>query len=213
MTETSPVSTQTRADDSVDRRVATVGRVHPHVEVKVIDPTTSRTAPRDEPGELCTRGYSVMLGYWDDEASTAAAIDRARWMHTGDLAVMDADGYVRIVGRIKDVIIRGGENISPREIEEVLLEHPEVADAQVFGVPDERLGEVVAVWVVPREGAAPDPEELRAHVAAALARFKVPRHVRLVDGFPLTITGKVQKFRMRELEAELLAQEAAAAAT
>jgi fatty-acyl-CoA synthase len=211
MTETSPVSTQTARDDSVERRVTTVGRVHPHVEIKVVDPATGRTVARGETGELCTRGYSVMLGYWDDEAATDAAIDAARWMHTGDLAAMDDAGYVQIVGRIKDLIIRGGENVSPREIEEVLLEHPEVADAQVFGVPDERLGEVVAAWVVAREGAAPDAEELRAHVAARLARFKVPRHVRLVDGFPLTVTGKVQKFRMREAEAELLAAEAAAA--
>jgi len=209
MTETSPVSTQTARDDSVERRVTTVGRVHPHVEIKVVDPATGRTAPRGQPGELCTRGYSVMLGYWDDEAATDAAVDAARWMHTGDLAAMDDDGYVRIVGRIKDLIIRGGENISPREIEEVLLEHAEVADAQVFGVPDERLGEVVAAWVVAREGATLDPDELRAHVAARLARFKVPRHVRLVDGFPLTVTGKVQKFRMRETEVELLAAEGA----
>src|SRR6185503_14283975 len=162
MTETSPVSLQPRADDPLDRRVSTVGRVHPHVEVKVTDPATGRTQPRGEPGELCTRGYSVMLGYWDEPEKTADAIDAARWMHTGDQAVMAEDGYVKIVGRIKDMIIRGGENVYPREIEEYLYSHPDIADVQVVGVPDERYGEEICAWVKPREGATVDESEIRS---------------------------------------------------
>ena len=251
MTETSPVSTQTRADDDLERRVSTVGRVHPHVEVKVADPDTGQPVPRGEPGELCTRGYgvmlgywdepektrevvdaarwmhtgdlavmdeegyvsivgrgetgelctrgySVMLGYWDDDAATHAAIDDGRWMHTGDLAVMDEDGYVNVVGRIKDVIIRGGENVYPREIEEFLYTHPKVADVQVVGVPDERYGEELCAWVRLRDGETADEEEIREYCRGRLAHFKVPRYVLFTDEFPMTVTGKVQKFKMRE---------------
>ena len=200
MTETSPVSTQTRRDDPVERQVTTVGRVHPHVEVKVVDPATGETVARGEQGELCTRGYSVMIGYWEDDAATAAAIDAERYMHTGDLAVMDDEGYVNIVGRSKDVIIRGGENISPREIEEYLYTHPAIADVQVVGVPDERYGEVVCAWIVLAAGAALDEDDVRAFCREGIARFKVPQYVRFVEGFPLTVTGKVQKYRMRERE-------------
>src|ERR671916_1903363 len=172
MTGTSPVSTQTRADDTLDRRVSTVGRVHPHVEVKVVDPATGRTLPSGEPGELCTRGYSVMLGYWDEPEKTAEAIDRARWMHTGDLGVMDADGYLNITGRIKDMVIRGGENIYPREIEEFLYTHPDIVDAQVVGVPDERYGEEAFAWGTLREGAEPlTAEGLREFCAGRIAHY------------------------------------------
>jgi fatty-acyl-CoA synthase len=205
MTETSPVSTQTRADDSLERRVSTVGRVHPHVEVKIIDPETGLTLPRGEPGELCTRGYSVMLGYWEEPEKTAEAIDRARWMHTGDLGVMDADGYVNITGRIKDMVIRGGENIYPREIEEFLYTHPDILDAQVIGVPDERYGEELCAWVTLREG-APEltAEALRDFATGKLAHYKIPRYVLVVDSFPMTVTGKVRKVEMREKSVELL---------
>jgi fatty-acyl-CoA synthase len=213
MTETSPVSTQTRRDDPVEKRVGTVGAVHPHIEVKVIDPDTGLVVPRGTPGELCTRGYSVMLGYWDDEGATAAAIDPTRYMHTGDLAEMDDDGYVNIVGRIKDLVIRGGENISPREVEEFLYTHPDVRDVQVFGVPDERYGEELAVWLILRDGAELDEAGVRAFCDGRIARFKIPRYVRVVDAFPLTVTGKVQKFRMREHEIEARGLRAAAAAT
>jgi fatty-acyl-CoA synthase len=202
MTETSPVSTQTRRDAPLDKQVSTVGRVHPHVEVKVVDPETGRTVERGDTGELCTRGYCVMLGYWNDEAATREAIDPARWMHTGDLAVMDDEGYVNIVGRIKDMIIRGGENIYPREIEEFLYTHSAVEDVQVIGVPDERYGEVVSAWVVLKDGADLDEDELRDFCSGKIARFKIPHYIRFVDSFPMTVTGKVQKFRMRELEIE-----------
>jgi fatty-acyl-CoA synthase len=198
MTETSPVSTQTRGDDDLERRTATVGTVHPHVEVSVVDPTTGLRVPRGEAGELCTRGYSVMLGYWNDEERTGEAIDRAGWMHTGDLATMDADGYVSIVGRIKDMVIRGGENIYPREIEEFLYTHPAVADVQVIGVPDERYGEELCAWIAVRSGATLDEVTVQAYCRERLAHFKVPRYVLFVDEFPMTVTGKVQKFKMRE---------------
>ncbi len=205
MTETSPVSTMTRADDDLARRTETVGRVMPHLETKVVDPATGRTLPRGEPGELCTRGHTVMLGYWDDEDSTAAAIDRARWMHTGDLATMDADGYVRIVGRIKDMVIRGGENVYPREVEEFLYTHPDVADVQVIGVPDARYGEELMAWVVMREDAEPlTAEAVRDFCAGSLAHYKVPQYVHVVEGFPMTVTGKVRKVEMREVAAGLL---------
>jgi fatty-acyl-CoA synthase len=205
MTETSPVSTQTRADDSLDRRVSTVGRVHPHVEVKVIDPATGRTQPRGEPGELCTRGYSVMLGYWEEPEKTAEAIDRARWMHTGDLAVMDADGYVNITGRIKDLVVRGGENISPREVEEFLYAHPDIRDVQVVGVPDLHYGEEMCAWVILRDGAPPlTAEGVREFAGGRLASFKIPRYVLVVDEFPMTVTGKVRKVEMRARSVELL---------
>jgi fatty-acyl-CoA synthase len=205
MTETSPVSTQTRADDSLDRRVSTVGRVGPHLEVKVVDPVTGKTVPRGEPGELCTRGYSVMLGYWDQPDKTAEAIDAARWMHTGDLAVMDADDYVSITGRIKDMVIRGGENVYPREIEEFLYTHPDVLDAQVIGVPDPRFGEELMAWLRLRPGAdAVTAEALREFCAGKLAHYKIPRYVHVVDEFPMTVTGKIRKIQMREEAVALL---------
>jgi fatty-acyl-CoA synthase len=198
MTETSPVSTQTRANDDLERRVSTVGQVHPHVEIKIIDAETGRTVPRGTPGELCTRGYSVMLGYWNEPAKTAEAIDAARWMHTGDLAVLDEAGYVNIVGRIKDMVIRGGENIYPREIEEFLYSHPDILDAQVVGVPDLRYGEELVAWLRLRPGAAPlTVEALREFCAGQLAHYKVPRYVRVVEAFPMTVTGKVRKVEMR----------------
>ncbi|MFG2709945.1 AMP-binding protein [Streptomyces goshikiensis] len=205
MTETSPVSTQTRADDSVERRVSTVGRVGPHLEVKVVDPGTGRTVPRGEPGELCTRGYSVMLGYWGEPERTAEAVDAARWMHTGDLAVMDEDGYLSITGRIKDMVIRGGENLYPREIEEFLHTHPDVLDVQVIGVPDPKYGEELMAWVRMREGAEPlTAEAVRAYSRGRLAHFKIPRYVHVVEEFPMTVTGKIRKIEMREMAARLL---------
>ncbi|MGA6165428.1 AMP-binding protein [Amycolatopsis magusensis] len=205
MTETSPVSTQTRADDSVERRVSTVGRVGPHLEVKVVDPETGLTVPRGEPGELCTRGYSVMLGYWDQPDKTAEVIDAARWMHTGDLAIMDDEGYLSITGRIKDMVIRGGENVYPREIEEFLYTHPDILDAQVIGVPDAKYGEELMAWVRLREGAPVlTVEALREFCAGKLAHYKVPRYVHVVDEFPMTVTGKVRKVQMREESVSLL---------
>ncbi|HWK25354.1 MAG TPA: AMP-binding protein [Solirubrobacter sp.] len=198
MTETSPVSTQTGADDPLDKRVGTVGRVHPHVEVKIVDPESGAVVPRETPGELCTRAYSVMLGYWNDPEKTADAIDGARWMHTGDLAQMDADGYVKIVGRIKDMVIRGGENVYPREIEEFLMGHPDVADVQVVGVPDDRFGEELMAWIVTRGGAELDRDAVVAYCQGRIAHYKVPRYVRVVSEFPMTVTGKVQKFKLRE---------------
>ena len=205
MTETSPVSTQTRADDSLDRRVSTVGRVGPHLEVKVIAPETGRTVPRGTPGELCTRGYSVMLGYWGQPDKTAEAVDAAHWMHTGDLAIMDTDGYLAITGRIKDMVIRGGENVYPREIEEFLYTHPDILDAQVIGVPDARYGEELMVWVRLRAGApALTAESLREFCAGQLAHYKIPRYVHIADEFPMTVTGKVRKVEMRERSVEIL---------
>ncbi|SDI52589.1 fatty-acyl-CoA synthase [Actinokineospora alba] len=205
MTETSPVSTQTRADDSVDRRVSTVGRVHPHLEVKIVDPETGLTVPRGEPGEFCTRGYSVMLGYWEQPEKTAESIDSARWMHTGDLAVMDDEGYLNITGRIKDMVIRGGENIYPREIEEFLYTHPDVLDAQVIGVPDERYGEELMAWIRMRAGAEPlTAESVREFCAGKLAHYKIPRYVHVVEEFPMTVTGKIRKVEMRQAAVELL---------
>ncbi len=211
MTETSPVSTQSATDDPLEKRVATVGRVHPHVEVKIVDPATGAIVPRGTPGELCTRGYSVMIGYWADEAATRAAIDPARWMHTGDLATMDEGGYVNIVGRIKDMIVRGGEKIYPRELEEYLHTHPAVAEAQVIGVPSARYGEEVMAWVRPRTGAAITEAELAAFCTGKIATFKIPRYWKVVTEFPTTVTGKVQKFRMRELAIAELGLAAAAA--
>ncbi|MEV6323592.1 AMP-binding protein [Nocardia sp. NPDC051787] len=205
MTETSPVSTQTRRDDSIDRRTATVGRVGPHLEVKIVDPATRLTVPRGEPGELCTRGYSVMLGYWDDRDRTAEAIDAARWMHTGDIGVMDQDGYLAITGRIKDMVIRGGENIYPREIEEFLYTHPDILDAQVIGVPDPKYGEELMAWVRMREGATPlDAVALREFCTGKLAHFKIPRYVHVVEEFPMTVTGKIRKAEMREVARTIL---------
>jgi len=198
MTETSPVSFQTHLDDPLEKRVGTVGQIHPHVEVKVVDPTTGQIVPRGEKGELCTRGYSVMLGYWDNEEATRRAIDTARWMHTGDLATMDTDGYVNIVGRIKDMVIRGGENIYPREIEEFLYTHPKIADVQVIGLPDVKYGEELMAWVKLKEGQTATPDELIAFCKGQIASFKIPRYWKFVDAFPMTVTGKIQKFIMRE---------------
>jgi fatty-acyl-CoA synthase len=194
----------------MERRVSTVGRVHPHVEVKIIDPETGTTLPRGSAGELCTRGYSVMLGYWNNEAATAKSIDSERWMHSGDLATLDDDGCVKIVGRIKDMIIRGGENIFPREIEEFLYGHPGVSDVQVIGVPSEKYGEEVMAWVKLREGYAASGEEMTAFCKSKIASFKIPRYWKFVDEFPLTVTGKIQKFKMREVSINELALEHAA---
>jgi len=212
MTETSPVSTQSAVDDPLDKRVSTVGRVAPHVEVKIVDPESGATVPRGTSGELCTRGYSVMLGYWENEEATRAAIDRAGWMHTGDLATMDEGGYVNIVGRIKDMIIRGGENVYPREVEEFLHTHPMVSEAQVIGVPSLKYGEEVMAWVRPRPGATLDADELTRFCTGAIATYKIPRHWKVVTEFPMTVTGKVQKFKMREISVEELGLAAVAKA-
>jgi fatty-acyl-CoA synthase len=198
MTETSPVSTQTAVDDPIEKRVGTVGRVGPHLEVRVASPETGETAARGETGELCTRGYSVMIGYWDDPERTAEAIDANQWMHTGDLATMDDEGYVNIVGRIKDLVIRGGENVYPREVEEFLYTHPDIGDVQVIGVPDERYGEELMAWVIPRPGVSLDEDAVREFCRGKIAHYKVPRYVKFVDSFPMTVTGKVQKFKMRD---------------
>ena len=207
MTETSPVSTMTRTDDDLARRTETVGRVMPHLEVKVVDPLTGLTVPRGATGELCTRGYSVMLGYWEQPDKTTEAIDSARWMHTGDLATMDADGYVAVVGRIKDLVIRGGENVYPREIEEFLYTHPAIADVQVIGVPDQRYGEELMAWIIMRSGQSPlDAAAVREFCTGKLAHYKVPRYVHVTDAFPMTVTGKIRKVEMRELARDILAE-------
>jgi fatty-acyl-CoA synthase len=198
MTETSPVSTQTAYDDPLEKRVGSVGRVHPHVEVKIVEPEGGATVARGDPGELCTRGYSVMAGYWNDPERTAEAIDADGWMHTGDLATMDDEGYINIVGRSKDMVIRGGENVYPREVEEFLYGHPGIADVQVIGVPDERYGEELMAWIIPRAGASLDAEAVREFCQGRIAHYKIPRYVKTVDAFPMTVTGKVQKFKMRE---------------
>lgn len=205
MTETSPVSAMTHLDDTLEQRTETVGRPMPHVEVKITDPETGLLVPRGETGEMCTRGYSVMLGYWGDPERTAEAIDAARWMRTGDLATMDDDGYVNIVGRIKDMVIRGGENIYPREIEEFFYAHPDISDVQVIGVPDERYGEELMAWVVMRDGAEPlTAETLHEFARDRLARYKIPRYVHIVDSFPITVTGKVRKVEMRAMAVDIL---------
>lgn len=205
MTETSPVSCQTLIDDDEERRTSSIGRAHPHIEVKIVDPDTGAVVERGEPGEFCTRGYSVMLGYWDNDEKTAEAIDSEGWMHTGDLAVMREDGYCNVVGRIKDMVIRGGENIYPREIEEFLYTHPDIDDAQVIGVPDAKYGEEVCAWIRLRPGAAPlDTEAVRAFAAGKLAHFKIPRYVHIVDEFPMTVTGKIRKVDMRAETVRLL---------
>jgi fatty-acyl-CoA synthase len=206
MTETSPVSTQTSFDDTLERRVSTVGRVHPHIEVKIVD-TEGRIVPPGTAGELCTRGYSVMLGYWDDAEQTAEAIDAARWMHTGDLATMDEDGYCNIVGRIKDMVIRGGENIYPREIEEFLFRHPDIEAVQVVGVPDVKYGEELCAWVQLKAGSNASDEDIKAFCKGQIAHYKIPRYIKFVDAFPMTVTGKVQKFIMREAMIEELGLE------
>ncbi len=212
MTETSPVSTQTSTDDDMERRVSTVGRVHPHVEIKVIDPETGRVLPRGSHGELCTRGYSVMLGYWNEPEKTAEAVDAGRWMHTGDLAVMDDAGYLNIVGRIKDMVIRGGENVYPREIEEFLYTHPDIEDVQVVGVPDERYGEELCAWVRMRPGCTITAEQVREFCTGKIAHYKIPRYVRVTGEFPMTVTGKIQKFKMRETSITELGLKAASQA-
>ncbi|MCC6434729.1 MAG: AMP-binding protein [Acidimicrobiales bacterium] len=204
MTETSPVSTQTLADDDIDRRTGTVGRVHPHVEIKIVDPATGQTVPHGTAGEFCTRGYSVMQGYWNDPTRTADAIDAHGFMHTGDLATMDEAGYVNIVGRIKDMVIRGGENVYPREIEEFLYSHPAVADVQVIGVPDQRYGEEIMAWIRLKDGAAATEDEIKDFCRGRIAHYKIPRYVKFVDEFPMTVTGKVQKFLMRDAAKEEL---------
>jgi fatty-acyl-CoA synthase len=197
MTETSPVSFQSGTDDAIERRVSTVGRVQPHCEVKIID-NDGRIVPRGTPGELCTRGYSVMLGYWDDAPKTAEAIDKAGWMHTGDIATLDDEGFCNIVGRIKDMVIRGGENIYPREIEEFLYRHPKVLDVQVVGVPDKKYGEELCAWIIVREGERLTEDEVRAFCNGQIAHYKIPRYISFVDSFPMTVTGKIQKFQIRE---------------
>jgi fatty-acyl-CoA synthase len=211
MTETSPVSTQTGKDDSLERRTSTVGRVHPHVEVMVVDPETDLPVPCGQPGELCTRGYSVMIGYWDEPEKTADVLRRG-WMHTGDLATMDDEGYVNIVGRIKDMVIRGGENVYPREVEEFLYTHPDIVEAQVIGVQDEKYGEELMAWVRLREGATLDADSLREFCTGKLAHYKIPRYLHIVDAFPMTVTGKVRKVEMRAEAVKLLGLESAAAA-
>ncbi len=207
MTETSPVSTQTRVDDPVERRVGSVGRVHPHVEVKIVDPDLGHVTPCNVVGELCTRGYVVMLGYWNNTDATTSAIDSGRWMHTGDLATMDNEGYVSIVGRIKDMIIRGGENIYPREVEEFLYSHPAVEDAQVIGIPSEKYGEEVMAWIKVKRGSSVSADALQAFCKGQIATYKIPHFWKLVDSFPMTVTGKIQKFRMRELSVEELGRQ------
>ena len=209
MTETSPVSFQTGLDDPVERRVATVGRIHPHLECKIVD-AEGRVVPAGTPGELCTRGYSVMRGYWDDEERTREAIDVGRWMHTGDLATIDAAGYCAIVGRIKDMIIRGGENVYPREVEEFLYRHPKISDVQVFGIPDPKYGEEICAWIKLRDGESMTGDDVRAFCRDQIAHYKVPRHIRFVNEFPMTVTGKMQKFLMRAaMERDLGAGQAA----
>jgi len=204
MTETSPVSTQTRLDDDITRRTSTVGVVHPHVEIKVVDPESGTTVPRGTTGEFCTRGYSVMVGYWDDPAKTDEAIDAEGWMHTGDLATMDSDGYVNIVGRSKDMIIRGGENVYPREVEEFLFTHPSVGDVQVIGVPDDKYGEEICAWIRLKDGASETDDSIREFCRGKLAHFKIPRYVQFVDAFPMTVTGKIRKVEMRQVSIERL---------
>jgi fatty-acyl-CoA synthase len=204
MTETSPVSFQSRVDSPLDKRVSTVGRVHPHVEVKIIDQDTGRTCTVGTMGELCTRGYSVMLGYWENPDATAAAIDSDGWMHTGDTAIMDVEGYVNIVGRIKDMIVRGGENVYPREIEEFLMTHPAIDAVQVTGVPDIKFGEEIVAWINIKEDAQLSEAEIKSYCDGQIAHFKVPRYIRFSTEFPMTVTGKVQKFKMREISMQEL---------
>jgi fatty-acyl-CoA synthase len=211
MTETSPVSTQSRTDDPLDKRVSTVGQIHPHVEVKVVDPLTGRIVPRGVTGELCTRGYSVMVGYWGDERATRESIDAGHWMHTGDLATMDAEGYLNIVGRNKDMVLRGGENIFPREVEEFLYTMPGITDVQVIGVPDAKYGEELMAWVKLRPGVHATGDDIRAFCKGKIATYKIPRYFKFVEDFPMTVTGKIQKYKMRELAVTELGLQAAAA--
>jgi fatty-acyl-CoA synthase len=203
MTETSPVSFQSRVDDPVDKRVGTVGRIHPHAQAKIID-GDGNIVPRGVQGEILTCGYLVMQGYWDDDAKTAETIDGEGWIHTGDLGTLDEDGWLRITGRLKDMVIRGGENIYPREIEEYLYRHPKIVEVQVFGVPDPKFGEEIAAWIHLREGETADAEEIRAFCKGQIAHYKIPRYIRFVDEFPMTVTGKIQKFEMRRIMQEEL---------
>jgi fatty-acyl-CoA synthase len=212
MTETSPVSTQTRHDAPLEKRVGTVGRVMPHTEIKIIDPETGLTVPIGEKGELCTRGYCVMLGYWNDTEKTKAAIDDARWMHTGDLATMDEEGYINIVGRIKDMVIRGGENVYPKEIEEFLFGHPNISDVQVIGVPDQKYGEEIMAWIKLKEGESATEEDIKAYCKGKIAHYKIPRYIKFTDSFPMTVTGKIRKVEMREISIKELGLEEAASA-
>ena len=211
MTETSPVSTQTRHDAPLEKRVSTVGRVIPHTEIKIIDPETGLTVPIGEKGELCTRGYCVMLGYWNDGKKTRSAIDSARWMHTGDLATMDPEGYINIVGRIKDMVIRGGENVYPKEIEEFLFGHPKVSDVQVIGVPDKKYGEEIMAWIKLKEGESATAEEIKAYCKGQIAHYKIPRYIKFTDSFPMTVTGKIRKVEMQEISIKELGLEEAVA--
>ncbi len=205
MTELSPAACQTRIDDDLERRTASIGRAHPHVDIKIIDPATGDIVERGEPGEFCASGYGVMLGYWNDEEKTREAIDADGWMHTGDLAVMRPDGYCNIVGRIKDMVIRGGENVYPREVEEFLYTHPDIEDAQVIGVPDEKYGEEICAWIRMKPGRSPlDAQAVREFANGKLAHYKIPRYVHIVDEFPMTITGKVRKIEMREVTVKVL---------
>lgn len=207
MTETSPVSTQTRPGTPLEKQVSTVGQIHPHLEIKIIDPETQRIVPVGTAGELCTRGYSIMLGYWRDEAKTRDAIDIARWMHSGDLATMDEEGYINIVGRIKDMIIRGGENIYPREIEEFLFTHPKVSEVQVIGVPDEKYGEEVMAWIKLKEGESATEEEIKTYCQGRIAHYKIPRYIKFTESFPMTVTGKIRKVEMRQMSVKELGLE------
>jgi fatty-acyl-CoA synthase len=211
MTETSPVTFMSRPDDSLERRVSTVGKLMPYIEAKIVDPVTGDPVPPGAPGEICTRGYALMRGYWEDPAATSAAIDAEGFMHTGDLGTLDDEGYLNIVGRITDMVIRGGENVYPREVEEVIFQHPAVTSAQVVGVPDARMGEELMAWIIPREGSTVSEDEIRAFCRERLAHFKTPRYVKVVKSFPLTVTGKVQKFRLREMAINELGLERAAA--
>jgi len=205
MTETSPVSCQTLIDDDLERRTSSIGRAHPHVEIKIVDPETGSVVERGQTGEFCTRGYSVMLGYWENDEKTSEAIDADGWMHTGDLAVMREDGYCNVVGRIKDMVIRGGENVYPREVEEFLHTHPDIEDAQVIGVPDKKYGEEICAWIRMKNGrTALDADAVRAFATGKLAHYKIPRYVRVVDEFPMTVTGKVRKIDMREETVKVL---------
>ena len=214
MTETSPVSFQSQTDDDIELRVSTVGSIMPHVECKLVDPETGHVVPRGTAGELCVRGYPVMLGYWNNEEATREAIDEARWMHSGDLAVKREDGYVNIVGRIKDMISRGGENVYPREIEEFLYAHPKIREVQVIGVPDAKYGEQVCAWIQLAEGMEATEEEIAEYCRGKIATYKIPRYVRFTDDFPMTVTGKIQKFKMREVSiAELGLDEASSVRT
>jgi fatty-acyl-CoA synthase len=208
MTETSPVSFQSSIDDPLERRVSTVGRIHPHLEVKIVD-VDGHIVPRGQTGELCTRGYSVMLGYWNLPNETAAVVDSGGWMHSGDLATIDEEGYCNIVGRIKDMVIRGGENIYPRELEEFLYRHPKIREVQVFGVADPKYGEELCAWIMVHEGEILTAEEVRKFCEGQIAHQKIPRYVRFVDSFPMTVTGKLQKFRMRRAMEEELALQTA----